>query len=235
MLKPPTPPMPGMTDTLEFVKNLWGGMNVPGVGVPGMAEATLSTDELDKRIADLRAVEAWLNMNTTMLRATIQALEVQRGTLAALKSMSATMAQAMGQAGETAAAAASMNPFFAAAGPGPADTSGQKKPRASAGPGTQPGAQPGAQGGPDAGAAGELPPGMAGIPAAMAWWNMLQDQFTQAVSTALSPDAMANAAAMAKAATTGTAPAQPDTGNGVAGSAASGSSPKGSEPGVSKG
>jgi hypothetical protein len=239
MLKPPTPSMPGMTDTLEFVKNLWGGMNVPGVGVPGMAEATLSTDELDKRIADLRAVEAWLNMNTTMLRATIQALEVQRGTLAALKSMSATMAQAMGQAGETAAAAASMNPFFAAAGAGPAETSGQKKPRSGAGPGAQPsaqqGAQAGAQGGPAGGGAGELPPGMAGIPAAMAWWNMLQDQFTQAVSTALSPDAMANAAAMAKAATTGAAPAQPDTGSGTAASTASGSSPKGPEPGVSKG
>jgi hypothetical protein len=231
MLKPPTPPIPGMTDTLEFVKNLWSGMNVPGVGVPGMAEATLSTDELDKRIADLRAVEVWLNMNTTMLRATIQALEVQRGTLAALKSMSATMVQAMGQAGETAAAAASMNPFFAAAAGGGSDTSGQKKPQpGSVGSGTQ----TGAQGGPSAGGGAEPPPGMAGIPAAMAWWNMLQDQFTQAVSSALSPELMANAAAMANAATNA-ATSGAATGNETASGAKGGSTPDGSKPGVGKG
>jgi hypothetical protein len=210
MLKPPTPPIPGMTDSLEFVKNLWSGMNVPGVGVPGMAEATLSTDELDKRIADLRAVEAWLNMNTSMLRGTIQALEVQRGTLAALKSMSETMAQAMGQAGETAAAAASMNPFFAQAGAGGETAPGQGKPGVGSGTqASQPDAHAGAHGGPAGGAGAEPPAGMAGLPAAMAWWNMLQDQFTQAVTSAMSSDVMANAAAMAKAATPGAEPSQP--------------------------
>jgi hypothetical protein len=221
MLKPPTPPIPGMTDSLEFVKKLWSGMNVPGVGVPGMAEATLSTDELEKRITDLKAVEAWLNMNTTMLRGTIQALEVQRGTLAALKSMSATMAQAMGQAGETAAAAASMNPFFPQPGAGSAEPSAQ--PKSGSGSGTQ----AGAQGGPSAGAGGEFPPAMAGIPAAMAWWNMLQDQFTQAVTSALSTDVMANAAEMARAATAGANPGTPEADSG----AATGSS----KPGSSKG
>ena len=35
MLKPPMPNAAGMTDTLEFVKNLWGSMNIPGVTVPG--------------------------------------------------------------------------------------------------------------------------------------------------------------------------------------------------------
>jgi hypothetical protein len=30
MLKPPAANMPGMTDTLDFVKNLWGSMNLPG-------------------------------------------------------------------------------------------------------------------------------------------------------------------------------------------------------------
>ncbi|MGZ5201746.1 MAG: PhaM family polyhydroxyalkanoate granule multifunctional regulatory protein [Telluria sp.] len=221
MLKPPTPPIPGMTDTLEFVKNLWGGMNVPGVGVPGMTEATLSTDQLDKKIADLKAVEVWLNMNTTMLRATIQALEVQRGTLAAIKSMSATMVQAMGQAGDTAAAAASMNPFFAAVGAGSADATG-KQPQAGVGSG----AQAGAQSGPSAATGAEPPPDVAGIPAAMAWWNMLQDQFTQAATSAMSSDAMANAAAMAKAAT----PAAP--GNAQADSNTA--TPKGSKPGAAK-
>lgn len=221
MLKQPTPPIPGMTDTLEFVKNLWSGMNVPGVGVPGMPEATLSTDDLDKKIADLKAIEAWLNMNTTMLRGTIQALEVQRGTLAALKSMSESMAQAMGQAGETAAAAASMNPFFAAA----AGAAGQT-PQSGTGAGTAGEAPPASQG-------AEPPPGMAGIPAAMAWWNMLQDQFTQAVTNAMSSDTMANAATMAKAATAATPDAAKpgDAGPGKPDTAA----PKGAKPGPAKG
>jgi hypothetical protein len=192
-----------------------------------MAQATLSTDDLDKKIADLKAVEAWLNMNMTMLRATIQALEVQRGTLAALKSMSATMTQAMSQAGETAAAAASMNPFFAQPGASGSPATGQPRPQSGAGSGIQ----PGAQGGPSAGGAAEPPPGMAGIPAAMAWWNMLQDQFTQAVTSAMSPDLMANAAAMAKAATTPVEPATPKADSGSTEAPPS----KASKPGAAQG
>ena len=44
------PHIPGagvMTDTLDFVKNLWGSMSVPGLTAP-----TLSVDELDKKIND---------------------------------------------------------------------------------------------------------------------------------------------------------------------------------------
>src|SRR6201998_770798 len=81
-----------MTDTLDFVKNLWGSMSVPGLTAP-----TLSVDELDKKINDLKAVEAWLNLNMSMLRGSIQALEVQRGTIATLKSMGASLAAAMSQ------------------------------------------------------------------------------------------------------------------------------------------
>jgi hypothetical protein len=216
MLKPPASTIPGMNDTLEFVKSLWGGMNVPGAGVPGMGGASLSTDDLDKRIADLKAVESWLNMNTTMLRTTIQALEVQRGTLATLKSMSANMAQAMGQAGAQPNMAAPFAQFFtppaAQAAPQPAQPAATPKPKAEA----QPGAQASA-----AGAGAEAPSMAAGMPAAIAWWNLLQDQFKQAVTSAMSPEAMAGAAAMAQdAAARSAAPAaakpgeQAPTGNG---------------------
>jgi hypothetical protein len=50
---------------------------------------TIDVDELDKRIKDLRAAEQWVEVNLNMLRATIQGLEVQRHTIAALKTMSA--------------------------------------------------------------------------------------------------------------------------------------------------
>jgi hypothetical protein len=62
----------------------------------------MSTEDLDKRIADLKAVESWLNMNVTMLRGTIQTMEVQRATLSTLKSMGASMAEAMRQSGVSA-------------------------------------------------------------------------------------------------------------------------------------
>lgn len=175
MLKPPSSNIPGMTDTLEFVKNLWGNMNIPGA-MPGMGGAAASTDELDKKIADMKAVEAWLNMNLSMLRGTIQALEVQRNTIATLKSMGESMAQAMGQGADKAAPFAQ---FFAQATPAP-----------------QP--EPARQEQPAGAANAEPPPGAAAMPAAVAWWNLLQDQFKQAVTSAMSPEAMAGAAAMAQ-------------------------------------
>jgi hypothetical protein len=185
-----TPPVPGMTDTLEFVKNLWGGMNVPGAAMPGMGSPTLSTDDLDKRIADLKAVETWLQMNATMLRGTIQALEVQRGTIATLKSMSENIAQAMGQGGSQAPMGTPFAQFFGAAGPG------QPGPASTAAPSPAPSAPPaGASAGTGTGAA--EPPMAAAMPAAMAWWNLLQDQFQQAVAGALTPDAGAATGASA--------------------------------------
>jgi hypothetical protein len=190
-----------MNDTLEFVKNLWGGMNVPGTAAPGMAGAPLSTDDLDKRIADLKAVESWLNMNMAMLRGTIHTLEVQRGTIATLKSMSESMAQAMGQAGGQQPMASPFAPFFAPPGAEPA---GAPQPQPQSAPGAQAGA-------PGAGAQASAAPGM---PAAVAWWNLLQDQFTQAVSSAMSPESMAGAAAMAQdAAARFTTPPTPPAAN----------------------
>jgi len=201
MIKPPPAgTIPGVTDTLDFVKNLWGSMNIPGAGMPGMANmagAGLSTEDLDKRIADMKAVEAWLNLNLTMLRGTIQGMEVQRSTLATLKTMGASMAEMMRQSGVSAEKMANtpFAPFFGQ----PAQGAASAAPGASgksAGTGGGDAAQPGAAGaGAPAGAAA-LP----GADAAMAWWNMLQDQFTQAVTTAMAPAPGAAPAPAAKAA-----------------------------------
>lgn len=57
---------------------------------------TVDIDELDRRIADLKAVEQWLTVNMNMLQGTIQALEIQRGTIATLKAIGAPMAAAAG-------------------------------------------------------------------------------------------------------------------------------------------
>ena len=205
MLKPSAPAMPGVTDTLDFVKNLWGSMQIPGTGLPGMsgmsgmATPPLSTDDLDKRIADLKAVESWLNLNLTMLRGTIQALEVQRGTLATLKSMGASMAEAMRQSGVSADKMSAMPfaPFFGMPGQNsgppakPASPPAAAPAPAPAKPGTPPAGatpSPASAGGGSAqpGADAANPAAMA-MPAAVAWWNMLQEQFTQAVAQAMTP------------------------------------------------
>ncbi|MCU0952241.1 MAG: hypothetical protein MUC68_14575 [Burkholderiaceae bacterium] len=90
-----------MTDGIDFVRKMWGVTGLPQLptaagitqfaqglpqALPSMITPTLDVSELDKRIADLRAVEQWLALNANMLRATIQSLEVQRNTIATLKS-----------------------------------------------------------------------------------------------------------------------------------------------------
>ncbi|MBS1211005.1 MAG: hypothetical protein H6R19_3403 [Proteobacteria bacterium] len=72
-------------DGFEFIRKMWGNM---GFGLPGMVSPTLDVDELERRIKDLQAVEGWLKMNLGMLQMTIQGLEVQRSTIAAMQAMS---------------------------------------------------------------------------------------------------------------------------------------------------
>lgn len=72
-------------DPMDFLKNMWGNM---GFSLPGMVTPTLDTDELGKRIADLKSVEGWLKSNLSLLQMSIQALEMQRSTLAAFQQMS---------------------------------------------------------------------------------------------------------------------------------------------------
>jgi hypothetical protein len=182
MLKPPAANMPGMTDTLDFVKNLWGSMNLPGTNLSSMSTPPMSAEDLDKRIADLKAVESWLNINVAMLRGTIQTMEVQRATLSAMKSMGASMAEAMRQSGVSAEKMAGMpfGAFFGQPAGGAAAPSNAAPSTASAGAGGGT-AQPGT------GAAAHDPAAALGMPTALAWWNMLQEQFTQAVATAMTP------------------------------------------------
>ena len=190
MLKPPSQNVPGMTDTLEFVKNLWGGMGVPGVAMPGLGAPQTSIEDLDKRITDLKTVENWLNLNLTMLRSSIQALEVQRGTLTALKSMTDSMAQAMGKAGDQTTSLPPFAAFFNAAG-------------------TPQGGTGTAAGG--SGAAGADAKALdATMAPAVAWWNLLQDQFRQAVSSAMpAPGATPEAPAGGNDGAAKPAPAEP--------------------------
>lgn len=210
MLKPPMPNIPGVgavSDTLDFVKNLWGSMSVPGLSLPSMATPTLSVDELDKKIADLKAVESWLNVNVSMLRGTIQALEVQRGTIATLKSMGATLAAAVKQPGANEktvlAAAPYASAFFSQPAVEPAKVEPKPAPRPeptvaailAATPQVKPVVKETPKDTAKETDAAALSPAAAAMANPVAWWNMLQDQFKQAVTTAMSSEAAAKLSA----------------------------------------
>ena len=70
------------SDPFEFLKNLWGPMGLP---LAGVTAPILGQDEIERRIAELRSVENWLNMNLNVLRATVQGLELQKSGLAAMR------------------------------------------------------------------------------------------------------------------------------------------------------
>jgi hypothetical protein len=149
-------------DSVDFVKKAWSTFNLPSSFAP-----TMDVEELDKRIADLKAVEQWLNVNLSMLRGTIQGLEIQRGTLAAVKAFG----KAVIPEGTPAAPTANM-PAPAAEAPPPKAKPKARKPQRSALqaatslPGTLMGA-----------ASQAVNPG--------AWWNLLQSQFNQVAQAAM--------------------------------------------------
>ena len=70
----------------DYLKNLTPGASGTAAA-PGWVAPTLDPDELDKRIQELKTVHFWLEQNAKAVSATIQALEVQRMTLATLKGM----------------------------------------------------------------------------------------------------------------------------------------------------
>ncbi|HEY4317330.1 MAG TPA: PhaM family polyhydroxyalkanoate granule multifunctional regulatory protein [Herbaspirillum sp.] len=194
-----------IADSVEFVKKLWG---IPSAGaLPGMLIPTLSLDEINKKIADLKAVESWMAVNMNMLRGTIQALEVQSATIVNLQSMGAMMGAPQPDA-KSAAAGGSPASAFPFSFPGwPPAAQVESKPEAAPS-SLQPAPAPVPEPAPAAAAPAEpvapapvqkaAPAPAAIAPGANAWWDMLQNQFKQAVSTALMPDALKAAVAKPK-------------------------------------
>jgi hypothetical protein len=120
-------------DPFEIFRRLWGPLGVP---VPGMAMPTMDPKEVEKRVADLKSVETWLQMNLNMVRFAIQGLEVQRAALAAMKSGTSEAALAgMAAAGADSAANAMMWPWavmqqaMAAGAPAAAEPAAPEKPK----------------------------------------------------------------------------------------------------------
>jgi hypothetical protein len=144
--------MPGFEFLQGLVKN--AGAAMPSVGQ--WIAPTLDPAELDKRIEELRTVQFWLEQNARMLAATIQALEVQRMTLSALKTMNVTV-------GDLSQAMKLRSPANALSTSAASDASaGHASKTASRAPGAVP-----------------TPAAAAGVVDPMQWWGALTQQFTQ--------------------------------------------------------
>ena len=74
---------PFSNDMFDWMK-MWNPMSYP---MPGVGMPTVSIDEINKKIAELKAVETWLTMNTGLVQMTVKTLEMQK---AALDSLNAT-------------------------------------------------------------------------------------------------------------------------------------------------
>jgi hypothetical protein len=171
-----------LIESLELMRKAWGAgfPQMPGFSnpaaiassLPSMMVPTLDVDELDKRIADLRAVEQWLALNAGMLRASIQALEVQRNTIATLKSIGGTLVTAPQAQPQAPGGLAAQSPA-----PAPAPRRARR-------------AQP----------KEARPPNLMEMPMnAAAWWGTLQDQFTRIAAAATGETADKAAAGSADA------------------------------------
>ncbi|MES2608918.1 MAG: PhaM family polyhydroxyalkanoate granule multifunctional regulatory protein [Pseudomonadota bacterium] len=78
----------------DFLQSLAKGASTSIPQLPNLSNwvaPTISVEELEKRIEELKAVQFWLEQNSRALAATIQALEVQKMTLATLKGMNFSM------------------------------------------------------------------------------------------------------------------------------------------------
>lgn len=200
--------------SLEMMRQAFAGLSGPAGMTGGLGlSPPMNPEDLERKIAELKSVENWLKLNLSMLSSTIQGMEVQRATIATLKSF-----MAAGSAGANAQAS----------GAQPAPPSWLSGwPTAQAQPQPQEPAQAAQTDAADAAARVAMAMGAAQAtqgdaatasvaPAAQAWWDMLQQQFGQvaaatAASMAVKPTQAADQAAAEPAKTAKKSTTKPAT------------------------
>ena len=208
----------------DFLQSLAKGASSSIPQLPNLSNwvaPTISVEELEKRVEELKAVQFWLEQNSRALAATIQALEVQKMTLATLKGMNFSMGDVAnafklktadtvmsgvqkaadtvsGAAGAVAGAAARVT-GRAAAEEAPDETDAEPASAAKA--------QPKAKGK----AAGE-----SAVVDPMQWWGALTSQFQQIAANAMKDAAKQTAIDTTKNMATGLAKEALKTATGMA-------------------
>ena len=185
----------------DFLQNLGKAGQGTG-GMPQFAHwvaPTLSVEEIEKRIDELKAVQFWLEQNSKALAATVQALEVQRMTLSTLKGMNVNLSD-LGKAFPFAAAASSATAAGASAAakasplsdwPMSASASPESEPPAAC---AQPEAPEPAKADPQPEAhTKESHTHAASMQQAMQWWGALTQQFQHIAQQAMQDPAQQQA------------------------------------------
>ncbi len=169
--------------SMEMMRQAWAGLAGPGgLGQSLPLTSPLNLEELERRIAELRTVEGWLRLNLQMLSSTIQGMEVQRATIATLRSFVGSVS------GMPSPVEGEASPLDVALGLKPG--------RAGDKPAAPDAAAPQAAADPVSPAPDRV--NEAAQSASQAWWDLLNQQFSQiAAATAASLPAMK---AMAQAA-----------------------------------
>lgn len=189
----------------DFLQNLAKGASQALPQMPNLSNwvaPTLNVEELDKRISELKAVHFWLDQNSKALGATIQALEVQKMTLATLRGMNFSMGDVANalrlKAADSVMGGVQMvsdKVEEAAAAVSPA-TETKKEPE------SKPAAREPAK---------DAAPLAGGLIDPLQWWGALTQQFQQIASTALKDAATQTTGDAAKGTTAGAAKAAPRT------------------------
>lgn len=213
--------IPGF-DFLQGLAQSAGSATARPLGrLPEWVAPTVSIEEVDKRITELKAVQFWLDQNGKALAATIQALEVQRMTLSTLQGMNVSMgelAQAFQFPAAATAAATAAAKGAASAGQGDlsdwpmssAASRASKKEKPQPEPAQAAAAPPAA---PEAAKAADRPAAAetaapkdesaqaAAMGQAMHWWGALTQQFQQIAAKAMAEPMAPEAVAAAQRAT----------------------------------
>ena len=177
----------------DFLKNLAAGSaGIGGGGIgagsggalPGLSSwvaPTLSVEEVDKRIQELKTVQYWLEQNGHALKATIQALEVQKMTLSTLRGMNVRMEDIA--SAFTRAAAPAPAPAPAAEAPASPSASSFFAPSPAA---SESATEPETQAQADIDAKAEsASASAAGVVDPLKWWGSLTQQFQEIAASAL--------------------------------------------------
>ena len=176
----------------DFLQNLAKGASSGVSAMPGLTSwvaPTVSVEELEKRIGELKSVQFWLEQNTRALAATVQALEVQKMTLATLENMNVAMGDMAGAFGTKMAdvtggaqkfAETFATPKAKAEPAAPAHESAQPQAAAAADKKQKSAAEGGGAGG-----AAAFMPGASGLADPVQWWTSLTNQFQQIAASAM--------------------------------------------------
>lgn len=179
--------------SLEMMRQAMSSMSHPAGGSTDAFATPLTTEDLSRRISELKVVENWLKLNLSMLTSSIQGLEVQLATIQTLKSFAAMGGMSSGKSEQAASPLDVVLGLRTGAGKdrmptereATAQATQQTNEQTTTPTGTSPSTDPA-----DNASMREHEQGPA-----QAWWKMLENQFTQiAAATVAATQAQAAAA-----------------------------------------